>query len=279
MAFKDLILGLTSYPEPTPSPAIQSAVSFASVLGCHLAAVACEIHHEVPGSFLSNALIDIPAMAAREAEKSRQNVAALLTAFEKVAGKAGLSHERIFEKCFVHEVSDVFVEYGRMRDLMIIPAAPSYDHWHAESVIFGTGKPTLILPERALAETFKLNTVMVAWDFSRTAARAIADAIGILEKAKDVRVVTVQNEKEIDTKRSSEEVAKNLSRHGITVTLEDVDAAGRSIGEVLKASAASCDADLLVMGAYGHSRFREFILGGATQSLLSDPPLPIMFSH
>ncbi|WPO40284.1 universal stress protein [Tardiphaga sp. 42S5] len=179
----------------------------------------------------------------------------------------------------MHEVSDVFVEYGRMRDLMIIPAAPSYDQWHAESVIFGTGKPTLILPERALAETFKLNTVMVAWDFSRTAARAIADAIGILEKAKDVRVVTVQNEKEIDTKRSSEEVAKNLSRHGISVTLENVDAAGRPIGEVLKASAASCGADLLVMGAYGHSRFREFILGGATQSLLPDPPLPIMFSH
>ena len=129
------------------------------------------------------------------------------------------------------------------------------------------------------AKPFKLNTAVVAWDFSRAAARAIADAIPVLEKAKEVRIVTVANEKVLDTKHSGEELAKNLSRHGIDVILENVDAAGRSIGEVLETHAASCGADLLVMGAYGHSRLREFILGGATQSMLSKPPVPILFSH
>ncbi|MGZ4892421.1 MAG: universal stress protein, partial [Halobacteriota archaeon] len=87
------------------------------------------------------------------------------------------------------------------------------------------------------------------------------------------------NEKHLDTKHSAEELSKNLSRHGIDVVLDRVDARGRPIGEVLEAYVASHDVDLLVMGAYGHSRLREFALGGATKSLLSKPPLPILFSH
>ena len=135
------------------------------------------------------------------------------------------------------------------------------------------------MPERPRAKPFDLKTVVVAWDFSRAAARAVADAIPLLEKAKEVRIVTVANEKVFDSKHSAEELAKNLSRHGIDVVLDKVDAAGRTIGEVLETHTASCRADVLVMGAYGHSRFREFILGGATRSLLSKPPIPILFSH
>lgn len=73
--------------------------------------------------------------------------------------------------------------------------------------------------------------------------------------------------------------AKNLARHGIDVVLDVIDAGGRRIGEVLETYAASSQIDVLVMGAYGHARWREFVLGGATRSLLSKPPLPILFSH
>ena len=121
--------------------------------------------------------------------------------------------------------------------------------------------------------------VAVAWDFSRAAARAVSDALPLLEKAKKVRVVTVLNEKQLDNKNSAEELSKNLSRHGIDVILDRVDAKGRPIGDVLEAYVASNAADMLVMGAYGHSRLREFVMGGATKSLLSKPPLPILFSH
>jgi nucleotide-binding universal stress UspA family protein len=119
----------------------------------------------------------------------------------------------------------------------------------------------------------------VAWDFGRTAARAVADALPILEKAKKVRVVTIADDKVIDTEHSAEELAKNLSRHGIDVVLDKIDAKGRPTGEVLESYALSYTVDLLVMGAYGHSRLREFILGGATKYLLSKPPFPILFSH
>jgi nucleotide-binding universal stress UspA family protein len=101
----------------------------------------------------------------------------------------------------------------------------------------------------------------------------------LLEKAKRVRVVTVLNEKRLDQKHSAEGLSKSLTRHGIDIVLDRVDAKGRPIGAVLEAYVASHGVDMLVMGAYGHSRLREFVLGGATNSLLSKPPLPILFSH
>ncbi len=279
MAFRDVLLTLTSYPEPTPASVVEDAISFASSLGCHIAAIACETHVQVPGTFLSSSLVNVGGMVRSEAHKSLKNAQALLAAFESAAEKAGLSNERILERCLTHEVPGLFVQYARLRDLTIVSVPESYDQWYAETVIFESGKPTLVLPERPRARPSDLKTVMVAWDFSRAAARAIADAVPILEKAREVRIVTVTNEKALDSKHSAEELAKNLSRHGIDVVLDKVDAAGRAIGKVLETHAASCSADILVMGAYGHSRFREFILGGATKSLLSKPPIPILFSH
>jgi len=279
MAIRDVLLTLTSYPEPTPVSVIEDAMSFASSFGCHIAALACEVHVQVPGSFLASSLVNVGEMAASEAHKSLKNAEALLAAFESAADKADILHERILERCLAHEVSALFVEYARLRDLTIVPVPESHDQWYAETIIFESGKPTLILPETPRAKPFDLKTAVVAWDCSRAAARAIADAIPVLEKAKEVRIITVTNEKVIDSKHSAEELARNLSRHGIDVVLDKEDAAGRTVGEVLVTYLASCKADILVMGAYGHSRFREFVLGGATRSLLSKPPIPILFSH
>lgn len=277
MAFKDILLTLTSYPEPTPLSVIDDAVSVASAVGAHIAALSCEIHVEVPGHFISGAAVGLPGIIAGEAARSRRNAQDLLAAFEAAAARSGISSESVLEKCRSFEAPDLLVEYARLRDLTIMAA--SDDRWYAEAVIFGSGKPTLILPNSPRSRPFEPGTVAVAWDFSRAAARAISDAIPLLEKAKQVRVVTVLNEKHLDRKHSAEELSKNLSRHGIDIVLDRIDAKGRPIGEVLETYVASHAADLLVMGAYGHSRLRELVLGGATRSLLSKPPLPILLSH
>lgn len=279
MAFRDVLLSLTSYPEPTPVFVVEDAVSVAAALGAHIAGLSCEVNVELPGHFFSGSMVGLPGIIAGEAAKSRRNAQDLIATFNAATEKAGVSHESILQKCKSFEVPDLLVEYARLRDLTIMPVPESYDQWYAEAVIFGSGRPTLILPQRPRSRPFELGTVAVAWDFSRAAARAIADAIPILEKAREVRIVTVTNEKVLDSKHSSEELAKNLSRHGTDVVLDKVDAAGRTIGDVLEAHAASCKADILVMGAYGHSKFREFFLGGATKSLLSQPPIPILFSR
>lgn len=279
MAFKDILLTLTSYPDPTPASVHEDAVAIAAAFGAHLTAVACEVHVEVPGHFLSGAMANIPGIIAGEAEKSRNNAHAMLAAFDAAAEKSGVPHERSLEKCPTYAVPDLLVDYARLRDLTIVPVPESYDQWYAEAIIFGSGRPTLVLPETPRGRPFELGTVAVAWDFSRAAARAVSDAMPLLEKAKKVRIVTVINEKKLDSKHSAEALARNLARHGIDVVLDKVDAAGRGIGDVLEAYTISHQVDVLVMGAYGNARWREFILGGATKSLLSKPPLPILFSH
>jgi nucleotide-binding universal stress UspA family protein len=277
MAFKDILVALTSYPEPTPVSVVEDAVSVAAVLGAHIAALSCEMHVQLPGHFISGSTVGLPGIVAGEASKSRRSAQDLLAAFDAAAEKSGVSRESILQKCKTFEVPDMLVEYARLRDLTILPQ--SDDRWCAEAVIFGSGKPTLVLPQRPRSRPFELGTVVVAWDFSRVAARAVSDALPMLEKAKKVRVLTVLNEKHLDNKHAAEALSKNLSRHGIDVVLDRVDAKGRRIGEVLEAYLASHASDMLVMGAYGHSRLREFVLGGATKSLLSKPPLPILFSH
>lgn len=279
MAFKDVLLTLTSYPEPTPVSVVEDAVSIAAALGAHLAALSCEVHVQIPGHVLPGSIANIPGIIAGEAQKSRQNAKGLLAAFDAAAEKAGVPHETIVERCPTVDVPELLVDYARLHDLTIVPVPESYDQWYAESVIFESGRPTLILPETPRARPFELNTVVVAWDFSRAAARAVSDALPLLERARKVRVLTVGNEKVFDTKHSAEELAKNLARHRIDVVLDKVNADGRRIDEVLEAYVLSHKADVLVMGAYGHSKWREFILGGATKNLLSKPPLPILFSH
>ncbi len=275
MPFKDVLVALNSYPDPTPVSVVEDAVAVAAALGAHLAAISCETRVQVPGHVISAPMVE--GIIAGEAAKSRKSAHDLLAAFDATAEKAGILHETILEKCLTLEVPDLLVEYARLRDLTILPA--SSDQWYAEAVIFGSGRPTMILPAGLKRRPFQLGTVAVAWDFSRAAARAISDALPLLEQAKQVRIVTVVNEKALGTKRSGEELAKNLSRHGIDVVLDEVDAKGRAIGDVLESFTSSQGADLLVMGAYGHSKWREFVLGGATRSLLSKPPLPILLSH
>ena len=282
MEVRDILLALTTYPEATPVSVVDEAVAFAVALGARISAIACEVKIQAPGSILAGKVLDIAALAATEAKKSSTNAKNLLAAFQDAAEKHGVLQDRILEHCLTSEVPDVLVEYARLRDSTIVPVpvGDHFDQWYAESIIFGSGRATLVMPHTPKRPgAFALDAVVVAWDFSRPAARAVADALPLLEKAKQVYVVTVSNEKAIESRRSGTELAKHLKRHGVDAVLDTVDAAGRGIGDILKSYVTSRSADLLVMGAYGHSRIREFILGGATKSMLSRPPVPVFLSH
>jgi nucleotide-binding universal stress UspA family protein len=284
MNFKDTLLVLTSYPEPTPRASADQAVALGAALGTSMSAVSFEIDVKVPGgsNFLANLLLDLPAMIAAESQKAAANARELLDAFETAAKRHGIFQERIIERSAITLVPDVLVELARLRDLTMIPIrdSGSIEHAYAEAVIFGSGRPTMILPGHARFDRGPaLQAVAIAWDFSRPAARAVADALPILQQARTVRVVTVEHEKSIDTTRSNEQLAAHLAMHGVKVELDVINAQSRSIGDVLEDYAGSHKIDLLVMGAYGHSRVRDFILGGATKSMLLKPPLPLFLSH
>jgi nucleotide-binding universal stress UspA family protein len=120
--------------------------------------------------------------------------------------------------------------------------------------------------------------VVVAWDGGRAAARAVRDALPVLRRARQVVVVTLKEDKPVDP-RSLEALVDFLAGHGIDVAHHDISGKERPVGEVLQEDALTRDAGLLVMGAYGHHRLREFVLGGATRAVLAGLRLPTLMSH
>ena len=281
MAYKDLLMQLSSYPKVTAEAAIEQGVVLAGLLGARLSALTFEIDIPIPGHPLALALLDIPGMVAAEREKSVMGAREALRMFDRAARERGVSVRHILERSLAGHIPEIITEHARLRDLTIIPVGERENQLDvAEHVIFGSGRPVLVMPETpriAGGQTF--DKVGIAWDFSRPAARALADALPLLQRAKRVRVVTVTHEKRIDSKRSMADLEDHLAIHGVDVILEEEDARGRTIGQTLEEYASNRDLDLLVMGAYGHSRLRDFILGGATKSIVASPPLPVFLSH
>ncbi|WP_424628477.1 universal stress protein [Bradyrhizobium sp. SYSU BS000235] len=281
MAIKDAMLVLRTYPTPTTDGFIASSVGLAERLGCRISILAPEILIRLPSTFLGNVLIDIPGMAACEMGKSAQNASVLVNLCSQLAEKRGIPHEMIKERAPIGEISLLIAEYGRLKDLIILPALAGdfVDQWDREAVIFNSARPVVLMPEGRTLANAALKSVGVAWDYSRPAARAVADAMPILERAETVHVVTVLNEKVFDITRKTHEIGTYLARHNVNVEIHEIDAAGQHIGRVLEDFANKLHLDLLVMGAYAHSRLRELVLGGATRSMLAKPPVPLLLSH
>ena len=286
MAFKDLLLQISSYPEASPESVIAQGVEFAAALQAEITALAFEYTMDVPYSPMDGMFLNVAGMVAAETQKSLVNAKAALKSFQTMALERGVMHGQIIERCSSRMLPDAVTDHARLRDLTLIPARGMGDFQQsvAEKVIFESGRPVVILPEPPATATVKprslsLERVGIAWDFSRPAARAVADAMPILIQAEVVRVVIVSNEKTIATRRSLADLERHLGLHGIDVAVDDENDAGRSIGETLAQYADAFTLDLLVMGAYGHSRFRDFLLGGATQSMTASPALPIFLSH
>ncbi len=120
---------------------------------------------------------------------------------------------------------------------------------------------------------------MVCWDGSRPAARAIADAMPFLEKAKRVELVIVTNEPGKKDEIEGADMGQHLARHGLKVEVKRINSGGIDVADALLSHAADSGADFIVMGGYGHSRLREFVLGGVTHSMLRTMTVPVLLSH
>lgn len=147
-----------------------------------------------------------------------------------------------------------------------------------EALLFRSGRPALIVPSDH-QRGFNCERVMIAWDFSAPAARAVAEALPLLRQASDVVLLTVADDKECSTNLHSKDVLASLRLRGVEARTREGRREGTSIGDALQDIALKERADLLVMGAFGHSRLAEFILGGATRNVLEQPKLPVLLSH
>jgi len=166
--------------------------------------------------------------------------------------------------------------HARYADLTIVGQAPSGASDHITETLMSVGRPLLAVPRHGRFPSVG-RRVLVAWNASREATRAVFDSLPLLEGATNVTVMTMDAED--DGRAPGADIGLTLARHGIKVdvvrsTLGDIDA-----GNALLSRAADQGADLLVMGAFGHSPLREKMLGGATRHILDHMTVPVLLSH
>ena len=126
----------------------------------------------------------------------------------------------------------------------------------------------------------KFDRIVCCWDGSRAATRAINDALPLLKKSQAVELFIVSNEKTAGEREiRGVEIGSHLARHGIRVEVETMPAADIDVADAILSHVSDCSANMIVMGGYGHSRLREFVLGGATRGILSTMTVPVFLSH
>jgi nucleotide-binding universal stress UspA family protein len=172
---------------------------------------------------------------------------------------------------------------ARSADIILCPQVRSecsIGRHQLEEVVFASGRPVIGLPPNWSVKTLG-KRVLIAWDGGREAARAVFDALPILSKAEAVRIVSVQGflDEPVRQFTPGDDIAATLSRHGVHAETSTYKCTRATMRDEIKAQALDFGADLLVMGCYGHSRFRERILGGVSRSMLKDIPFPLLLAN
>ncbi|MEH6664055.1 MAG: universal stress protein [Brevundimonas sp.] len=282
MAFKDILLHLDTYPDPVADWAADQALTFCASLGDQVTAVAVHVTIALKSNRLADFALNFGELARSEEGRSRAAADHLLTRFESAAIAAGVYGGRLCPAAEVFEVPDLVARLARTRDICVVPYGrdPGPQQGLAEALIFSSGRPVIILrPQDANAPATRIGTVVIAWDGGRSAAAALAAALPVLRAAHTVVVLTILNEKPSATPAVADDVIRHLAQHGVEAEALAFDSAGAKIGSVLEHVVERTRADLLVMGAFGHSRAREFVLGGATRSMIEAPPTALLMAH
>ena len=217
--------------------------------------------------------------------QQRDNEAAAKAAIDRFTAATdapGCPAEPITLPASLAGAGEQFGRIARRFDLAIVgqaePDNDAVEEMIAESTLFESGRPVIIVPYIQKAP-LKLDRVMVCWDGSRQAARAIADAMPLLERAGQVEMVIVANERGKQDEIAGADMGQHLARHGLKVDVNRITGGDIDVADALLSHAADAGADFMVMGGYGHSRLREFVLGGVTHSILRSMTVPVLMSH
>jgi nucleotide-binding universal stress UspA family protein len=149
----------------------------------------------------------------------------------------------------------------------------------AESLVMSSGRPIIVFPPRH--KVSQVNRILVAWNATRESIRAVADALPLLVKAKAVEVLVIDHQRRPEShgQEPGADIARHLARHGAHVEVRRLSSDGKDVGRLLLSQAAVFGADLLVMGAYGHTHLREWMFGGVTRTVLYEAGLPVLMSR
>lgn len=262
---------------------LAAACALAKARGAHLTAVAMTRQidfgvYAAPGAGMA---VDLALI-----DESRAEAQALAKAAAEAMEGAGLSPDVRWAASIAVGLEDTAATSARHSDLSVIgpvggdgPEASTADAVF-EGALFGSGRPVLMLP-RGWDKGAVGKKVMVCWDGSRVAARAVADATPFFASADEVIVAIVDpspGEGDIGEQPGSD-IAAVIARHGVKVRVELLPRAGASIAERLMTAATDMGCDLMVMGAYGHSRLREALFSGVSRETFEGPVVPVLAAH
>jgi nucleotide-binding universal stress UspA family protein len=274
---KDILVTLPTDEEP--SSAVDYAVAVAKSFDAHLTGVAFAQDPVAVGALFDGAAAVVLNHYRQEVEAAAE---AAKMRFDKAWQREGVSAESVVLNAGAINLPELLARTARRFDLTVLPQADpegdGSDEVMIEAALLGSGRPIVIVPHFQ-QDAVKFDRILVCWDGSHNAARAIADAMPFLRRAKQVEVVTVATEGEADDGMPGLYIAHHLSRHGVIVELRNIVAHGQDVSLRIRSHAAQQSADLIVMGGYGHSRLREFVLGGATRDILESTVVPALMSH
>jgi nucleotide-binding universal stress UspA family protein len=256
------------------------AISTAAELKAHLTGLVFRYEPIMP------VMVDMygipPDVLQSQREENEKRARAAVARFQAAARDASVSSETQIVDAAVDGAPAMLANIARRFDLSVIaqpePNQSALGRLFVEAALFESGKPLLVVPYIQTA-ALKLDRVMVCWDGSRSAARAVGDAMPFLVRAKAVEVTVVSTEPAKSDEMPAADIAQHLARHGAKVMVNRITSADMDIANTILSRAADASADFLVMGGYGHSRLREFILGGATRGILASMTLPTLMSH
>ena len=273
------LLPIITYPEPNPEGVVPRTVAMAAALGAQLHAMAINVEIRSISNALSRKMIDVPKMTQEAEALCRERGEAFLAKVLEEAKRAGVDTTTGAVASNAPLLNETAALQARYHDFVLWAweANNSTNRKAAQAIVFGSGRPTILLPEAEPARN--LDKVAIAWDGSRVAARAVADAHHVLRRASKITVLTVTGEKSLQETDAARRLAQGLCERGLSAEAMAFGTEDCPVEISLQKRALEIGADLMVMGAFGHTRLRDFVLGGATKGILTDVRLPILLSH
>jgi nucleotide-binding universal stress UspA family protein len=280
MTIKDLLVHVDQ--SPATATRLDAALELGERFGAHVTAL-----HLIAEPFMRNmAGYHLPADVLKEhlrhAEAEAEQVFAQA---REAADHRGISLETRAESGSLDRLPALFARNARNTDLVIIgepnaEAGGADETLLVEAAFMDTGRPALVIPQ-AGAVKLPPERVLIAWDGSREAARAVHDSMPLLRLAEEVVILIVDASKLGPRfgQQPGAGIVAHLGRHKVACRINQVQSGGSAITDLILAEAKSAGADLIVMGGYGHSRLRELMLGGVTRHMIERMTLPVLLAH
>lgn len=261
-------------------PAAKYALEFGRVHDAHVTGLAVSFEPVVPAFAAAPMPVDYLQAAHDQAVAAAKEAQGQ---FDEFARLAGVKNESRLAEILTGGPLDNVLTHCRATDLVVIgqsnPDTPEpMRELLIETVLFESGVPVLLVPYIG-SKAFEPKNVLIGWDGSTTATRAIHSALPVLEKAEKVTILVIEKSAGTDAGQPGAEVANYLARHNMNVTIEVVTNPQTSVADTVLNHVSDNGNDLVVMGGYGHSRMREFLFGGATREILESMTVPVLMAH